>query len=221
MIQIRKRRVAVLTGDVVKSSAMAPRKLDLLFREMSRAVEVVQDWPDLKAKFERYRGDGWQLVLNQPKLALRVALFLRATLRSNLEGFETRIAVGVGGAGNLKWDALGASEGEAFLLSGHLLDELKNPWLMDLRVSPDIGAHKDLLEAVFGLCDAVAFGWTPRQASVMRLSLMMESSSQHSIAGHLDISQSTVAEHFKKGGGRAITRALEAFEATAAWSEQF
>lgn len=213
----RKGQIAVLTGDIVRSSDLSAKQLDRLFRQMRNSIDEILTWPRARAHFERYRGDGWQVVLSEPRLSLRAALFLRASLRAEGKGFETRIAVGIGSVNSLKWDDLGGSEGEAFRLSGQLLDELKNPWLMDLRVGREAAVPHSLLEAVFGLCDVVAYAWTPRQAEVMKSVLSPDAEVQDEIGERLGITQSTVAQHFKKAGGRAIEKALGAFEQGISW----
>ena len=47
---------------------------------------------------EFYRGDGWQMVVDEPAQSLRVALFYRAALRSRMESrqFDARMAIAIG-----------------------------------------------------------------------------------------------------------------------------
>lgn len=73
---------AVLTGDIIRSQALSGRELESVRRTLLDAVDDVRKWRSgvVKGKAEFFRGDAWQVLLSDPQLALRVALFLRATL---------------------------------------------------------------------------------------------------------------------------------------------
>ena len=74
---------AVLTGDLVGSSDLTAHELDTLRQSLTEAVAKIRGWREglVVGDVEFYRGDAWQLLITDPKLFLRVALYLRATLR--------------------------------------------------------------------------------------------------------------------------------------------
>ena len=120
---------AVLTGDIIASSGMSAETLSGVRAGLQEAAEVfcngykssVEARMDRAADIDMYRGDGWQLLLTEQALALRLALFLRATLRAK-HGADTRIAIAVGGCDEINGEKLSLSVGEAFTLSGRALE---------------------------------------------------------------------------------------------------
>ena len=63
--------VCVLTGDIVASSALGRRRLDAVFEALAAAGAEVTDWAGGRGP-ERFRGDGWQLLIEDPGRALRM-----------------------------------------------------------------------------------------------------------------------------------------------------
>lgn len=206
--------LAVLTGDIVASSALSAAKLRQLFSAHERAIAKMQSWPgapDLLVG-SRYRGDGWQLVLGKPEWALRAALFIRASIRMEDAAFETRIGVGIGG-GTLDPSDIGASSGPVFERSGHSLDTLPKHFMFGIDVGNG-GADSTLFHSVFVMADALSRGWTARQAEVFSFILAPDSPNQAEIGAAMrpPVSQPTVAEHYLVGNGPALLDAIEAVE---------
>ena len=77
----------VLTGDIVRSASLEPGRLDAAFERLREAAAELLDWTDGRG-LERFRGDGWQVAIAAPALALRAAMRLRAAVR--VAGAETR-----------------------------------------------------------------------------------------------------------------------------------
>ena len=119
-------KYAVLTGDVVKSS-------QLVFDERQRVLSAIKDilhkscivFKPLEILGpEIYRGDGWQILLSEPRSALKVAFYLRACLKASFSS-DTRIAIGIGRIEQMPKEGLAQASGEAFLFSGNGLDNLR------------------------------------------------------------------------------------------------
>lgn len=70
---------AVLTGDIVKSSRLSTSNLEAVRSAVFEAVDVAKGWKRglTKGKPEFFRGDAWRLLLQDPAMALRVAVFVR------------------------------------------------------------------------------------------------------------------------------------------------
>ena len=86
-------KVAVLTGDLVGSRAAGDVNIAAAMEQLSRTAHKL----DQNARFSRFRGDGWQLVLHEPNRALFATLLLLADLRASRLSIETRISVGIDG----------------------------------------------------------------------------------------------------------------------------
>ncbi|MEL6127411.1 MAG: hypothetical protein AAFR57_13620 [Pseudomonadota bacterium] len=202
---------AVLTGDIVRSRKLGESPVDQIFGILAEAQADIADWPDvsLALPITRFRGDGWQLALRSPNHALRVSLYLRASLRRHGREFATRIGVGLGPADLLDSATPGRSNGLAFELSGKALDT------MGASVKWAARSHTHgptLIPTVFQLCDRVSDGWTARQAEVMMQLLHPRRPTQRAIAETLGITQQSVTAHVASAGGGTLLDALLGFE---------
>ena len=93
---------------------------------LADAAREISGWtPGADTRFTRYRGDGWQMHLAEPGLALRAALVLAARLRAADTGLATRAAIGIGRIEDLGTASLADARGPAFEASGHALDRMR------------------------------------------------------------------------------------------------
>lgn len=159
---------AVLTGDIVRSSALAPGKLKAAKTLLHRlAAEFGAAHPGAVAGGpDVFRGDGWQICLSAPSLALTAAVFIRAGFKA--DGFDTRIGIGWGGVERLNRRSVSESDGEAFTRSGQALDLLAKGRRLALACPG--GAETTpcaILDAGTALLDALISGWTQREAAAV------------------------------------------------------
>lgn len=111
---------AILTGDLVGSSAIGPTQYPALLQALQQCLS--RFCPADIATPVIFRGDGFQLA-TLPHQAFVAALQIRLTLISLRS--DARIAVAVAPAEQLRAD-LNQSTGQAFTLSGQLLDKLQD-----------------------------------------------------------------------------------------------
>lgn len=208
---------AVLTGDLVASTRMEEAFLEDwpwpiervrgLF--LDRGVEELFRW-------ELYRGDGFQVYLQDPVHAMRVAIAIRAAIRSwprerkRVEKIpDGRISIGLGDTGPAA-ETLSSSRGEAFERSGRGLDGMKkkeerlklsSPWQ---RMDEEFGVSDHLADAIIG-------NWSPYAAEAFLLKTMIEGSNKE-IANELGISPSALSLRLKHAHSSAILRFLERYE---------
>lgn len=207
--------VAVLTGDIVRSSRLSPGALDAAMAALARGATAMAGWEGSQpARFTRFRGDGWQCLAPCPARALRATLFLRAHLRALDRDTDTRVSVGIGPATLPPGDGLSAAGGAGFEVSGRGLDRM--PRVQQLAIAwaapPPEAA---VVAAVFALCDEISRMWTPRQAEVLIESLSPGDEPQEVLAAQHGISQQAVAKRLSGGGDWALRRALAAVEGAA------
>ena len=89
--------LAVLTGDIIRSTRRSPEALDAAMATLAAAAAAMSAWDGGRpARFTRFRGDGWQCLAPAAGLALRAVLFLRANLRALDRDADTRVSVGIG-----------------------------------------------------------------------------------------------------------------------------
>lgn len=152
---------AVITGDLVASSTLPDSRLDAA---MSALHQAAQSWAAEDLQFTRFRGDGWQILIQRPGRALRIALSLSAALTAADTGLSTRLAVGFGSVTRRPTGDLAAATGTAFIRSGRALDAM--PRSQTWAVAGGTGLPP-WIAASIPLAEWHAALWTKGQAAVV------------------------------------------------------
>jgi hypothetical protein len=210
-------RRAVITGDFINSSKLAPKDWDRLHDIMKRSSQLLRESfaAIVPLDVDIFRGDSWQLLVLDPAKALRLSLLYRATIRAKMESLDldTRMAIAVGKIDSIPATRVSEGHGEAYLLSGEGLDRLnrsKSANMCFAHKDPEIA---DTLDVIVRLIDALATSWTDKQALAM--SGALRGMKQEEIAERLwekKITQQAVAQHLSRAGWDAIERGIDYFE---------
>ncbi len=191
--------LAILTGDIVGSTALPPDLVEAGFSAMGRLRGLEPLW------FDRHRGDGWQMALARPAHDLRLALMVRACLRAVDPRLETRIAI-ARGLGDIPANGdLNAAKGAGFVASGRLLDQIAEAGIRHASGGP--------WSAATCFADALSRSWTQKQAEAILPMLALPAPPQQSVADQLGKSRQAVAQALQGAGYAAISEALEQWEA--------
>ncbi|OHX64044.1 AsnC family protein [Flammeovirga pacifica] len=115
--------IAILTADIVSSTKTQNNAL------WSSCIEEVMQLPFFEeARWEIFRGDSFQVELNDPSKSLFLAVLLRIYINAQKELFDlkidVRISIGIGKAG-YEGDNVMSSDGHAYKLSGRNFDKLQ------------------------------------------------------------------------------------------------
>jgi hypothetical protein len=184
------RVVAILTGDLVGSTSAASGAVDATLRIISDCADQIGKAAD----FTRFRGDGWQVRVNQPGDCLWACLLILARLRADPRALGCRIAVGIGEEYPTDARDLSAAMGPAFTASGRALDRMKPTNLLALDGLPKVDPFRKL---AFTVAAELASRWSTSQAEAMALKLDPESPaderlSNEAIAQRLGITRQAV-----------------------------
>jgi hypothetical protein len=202
-------RFAVLTGDFVDSTDLAPATLDAAMAELASAAADVAGGraeAPVAAHFARRGGDGWQVALDRPALWLRVSLYLRARLRQAArDSAPTRIAIATGQGALPDDHDPNAAHGAAFTASGRLLEALPAALLMS-----HAGGGAETASAV--LADTLSQGWTRTQARTLCALLPPAPPTHAEVAERLGVSRQAVDQSARAAGLPALTAAMSAIE---------
>jgi hypothetical protein len=219
---------AVITGDIIQSTQMRADERKVLVKAIAGTLKQLDKEYDMRS--EMYRGDSFQCLVKNPANALRVALIIKTFIRSSNPSergdltkktrtlytvpmmfpvwiFDARIAVGIGKVDRVI-KTLGTAGGEAFLLSGHLLDELKST-----KQSFGIGTKDDQtqeLQTEALLLDHIISRTTALQCEVIMWKL--QNHTEMEIAKKLKIHQSAVNQRSNSAGWNAISAVIKRFE---------
>lgn len=197
--------LAVLTGDLIASQALPQEALSAAFAVLDDAARDVAGWEGCAGlRIGRFRGDGWQIALPCPALALRTALYLRACLTREGKGFATRIALATGPGTAPKGD-IHAETGPTYVASGRGLDQIARPASMAF-------AGSGAMAAAVRLADHISQGWTARQARAVAPALPPGAPSQTEIARQIGITRQAARQALIGAGFPAIHDALAQIE---------
>lgn len=161
----------VITGDVINSTGLSVEQRKELLSALSAVADEIRAEHPLEYEF--YRGDGIQIVVEDPADTLLVGVLLRAGLRGSCpenDGavWDVRLSLGVGGV-EAPDESIAMSDGEAFRLSGRGLDSMGKA---TLRLSTPWKDVNDEFSVSLAFADDVVCGWTSNHARVVYRSLM-------------------------------------------------
>jgi hypothetical protein len=208
---------AVLTGDLVKSRNLSLDQLERARDALLGAADEVKQWKRglLKGGLDFFRGDAWQMLLSDPKWALRAAVFLRASLLVE-DLCDTRLVIGLGTVEKVNTRRISQSVGQAFMLSGQELDGLTKDFRMSIAVPEAAGAVGEWLRAVLKLCDTLIGRWTVRQAEIVRIALEPDEPTHAEVAERLtpSVSKQAVTKALSGADWQGLHVAIRQFENT-------
>lgn len=196
--------LAVVTADMVNSTLFTREQSTRWLNELIDTLRANSDF-DWVFPPEIYRGDSFQCVLKTPTNVLKLAVLARAIMRVHSEKTDLRIAIGIGAADGLT-DKAGTSDGEAFRLSGHLADNIRQQkariGIVLSQPSEPMAASLDLLETIIG-------NWTSAQSEVT--AALLQSENVIKLSERLSISQSAVSQRISASKWWAVNHFLETF----------
>jgi len=182
-------RAAIFTGDLVNSRAAGAEAVDAAMDVLRDVAALLPPLTGGDTRFTRFRGDGWQMLVRDPRMALRAALIVLARMRAH-SGPPTRLAVGFGAVTAPGRGDLGSGSGSAFVAAGEALERLGRRALMRAEGAP--GALPPGEAAAFLLADIVARGWTAAQSQIAARLLAEPSLTQEALAGELGVTPQNV-----------------------------
>jgi hypothetical protein len=190
---------SVFSGDIVKSTQLTSDAID----DAMRLIETtLRSRTNDDIRFTRYRGDGWQAVLQNPWNALDNALALIANLR--VRGFYSRIAIGVDEVEHLGSTDLSDARGLAFMASGHALDQMQRGQILALA-GAKIG-NED--KAIAALLDERISRWTREQAEAVTKSMDPSATTAKESAVSLGITPQAMSDRLYNAGFPSMWYAL-------------
>lgn len=193
---------AILTGDLVRSSAVETSRYPTLLQALQQCLQ--QFCPPGIAAPVLFRGDGFQLA-TLPSQAFIAALQTRLTLLS-LQS-DARIAIAVAPAEQMRAD-LNQSTGQAFTLSGQLLDRLQDQrwdWLDPQQ--PLATAEQLLLQLVSVQLQQL----TARQAAVLLAYLQQQRPAHQQLATFFQTSRVNITHLLNQAQYGLISQVVDYF----------
>ena len=185
---------AVITADIVNSTKIEETHRYLLVDELDNIIQDLKRLSSLRC--EMYRGDSFQVLVDDVKYCLEIAVLIRLGLKkSNLlknGKLDARMAIGVGDV-SYEHEQVILSDGEAFRLSGRTFDKLNKKRLL---IATNINDVDEPLNVMLAFIDELLEGLSYTQSKYLYDSLLYNMS-QMELANVYSTSQPNIAKHLK------------------------
>jgi hypothetical protein len=210
---------AVLTADLIDSSQYDEGVLKKVLDTLTSEFDLIIDQnKKKKIRFNIYRGDSFQGIVENPENALLISLQIKAAInrihlkktrknKTYSKVADFKIAIGIGTI-DLERKAISESNGQAFQFSGRSLDEMKTGNRKTRLKTPNEEVD-DEFNTSFYLLDTITDKWSTASAEVVYY--LLKGYKEREIATELNITQSAVNQRKKASGWEAITILLERF----------
>ncbi len=167
--------VAILTGDIVKSSSLPkPQRFDLFHSFQILSGLIKQQYPDyVLYDLSKFLGDGWQLLVDHPQKCFEISLFIHTYIRKTFktEKLDTRIAIAIGSVEFVPEINISEGFGTAFTESVKMLDQLKNHRMGITLATKNGERYSRLFDTLIRSYDTFIKTWTALQCQAVHLSL--------------------------------------------------
>lgn len=192
---------AVITGDVVGSQKLENAKYEQLLHRLNILLNELASHYELR--FDIFRGDEFQVVLQQPEHVLLVASLVRLNLLAEQVGVRQSLAVG---KIDMLRDNVKSSTGEAFTLSGRQLGKMKSE-LFRFDSSHKTLAHH--LGTTILVLDAHLSSLTKTEARVLACYLSHPDESHQALAERLGKGRVNTTKLLNASSYNAVTTYLQ------------
>lgn len=214
---------AVITGDIINSTLLNEDENNQLIKGLEKIISELGKTDELQG--EIFRGDSIQCLLQKPKNALKTALLIKTYVKGMISSktkkydlistvnktnrnpvYDIRLAIGIGEVQSEK-EKLSVSQGEAFNLSGRLLDEMKNKQTIAIKTNDK---YNNEFETSFKLLDFILSNTTQNQCEVIYYKL--SGKTEQEISEIIGIQQSAINQRSISSGWNAIYSSIQRFE---------
>jgi len=220
---------ATISADVVSSTALDKKQRLVLEKKLINLLSILEAEFASAGFFGRLiKGDYIECVLDNPALALRVALLMKSYVKSlvftpnkdsdkkikDFKEYGIRVAVGIGEL-TIFNRKKGIIDGEAIYLSGRAINELtssdkKTKQTLVFRSNDEsLSAN---FSAIFNLLDIIFVKYKSAQSEVVFYKLLKKSEKE--VTEIIHKRQSTINQHSTATGWYAVENAVEYFEKT-------
>lgn len=196
--------IAVITGDIINS-----RKKDNRNKWLAILKNVFSTYGKTPSEWEIFRGDSFQFRVAPGENALRIAIHLKAALKS-LKDKDARMAIGIGEEDQAAKHVTEAN-GSAYVYSGELFEQLKFRKI-NLAVKSANADFDQRLNLMLQLANITMDKWSTSSAEMVQLLIENPSLSQTELAEKLGRSQSSISERQSRAQFESIRELISYFE---------
>ncbi|MCF8715229.1 winged helix-turn-helix transcriptional regulator [Joostella atrarenae] len=180
----------VLTGDIINSrGSKDPEKW------LTPLKEVFSKITTSDTSWEVYRGDSFQVEIEDIYSTFLMAVLIKSTMRS-IKGIDVRISIGIGEK-TYEGKSISESNGSAFVNSGLQFEKLKQQKINLAIMTASETINKEL-NLYFKLALIAMDNWTTNSAEIIKTAIENPGLSQEELGDLIGIKQSAVSERIKR-----------------------
>jgi len=194
---------AVITGDIVNSSSTSPKIwLPQLKEELARSGDSPRHW-------EIFRGDSFQILVEDPAQALASSIRLKAAVKM-LKDLDVRMSIGIGDISH-RSPQITESNGTAFIHSGEKFEMLKKEKI-NLAVKSDWPDFDRDINLFLRLALLTMDKWTPNAAEVVKMALDHPDAAQAELGNLIGIKQNAISSRLKRAAFDEIEEFIHVYQ---------
>src|SRR5690554_1531637 len=194
---------AVITGDIINSTKVDPKIwLPILKEALNKTGNSPKEW-------EIYRGDSFQLYINDPLFALTIAIQIKAAIKT-IKALDVRMAIGIGTIEHIS-NKVTEANGPAFIYSGERFEGLKKEKL-NLVLRSDWPQFDQDINLFLKLALLIMDHWTESAAEMIKISLDNPNKAQSELGSLIGIKQNAVSSRLKRAAFEEISEMIEVYQ---------
>ncbi len=192
--------IAVITGDLMHSQELSPEKW------LPDLKAILAKWGNNPEYWEIYRGDSFQLVLDQPSECINATVLLKSCIK-RIRPLDLRMGIGIGERSYASGKVT-ESNGSAFVRSGETFESLKN-LKQEIAIKSPWEELDQMINMELKLVQTILQGWTSNAAEAVFHSLSQPDLSQEEQGAKLGITQHAFSTRLKRAHFEVIRQWLE------------
>lgn len=194
---------SIITGDIIHSQKVSP----LLWLEILKAqLNMVGKTPE---KWEIYRGDSFQVEIENPSDALKIAIMIKASIKC-IKQIDVRMAIGIGDKTH-NAPKITESNGSAFVNSGEQFEKMKKEKL-NMAVSSSSEKFNRDMNLFLRLASIAMDNWSANSAQTVKAALENPEKAQKVLGELLGIKQNAISNRLKRAYFEEIKALLEIYK---------
>jgi hypothetical protein len=190
--------IAVIKGDIINSRASKdPEKW------LKPLKALLEKWGETPRNWELMWGDFFQLEVDRPLEALKIALEIKALIKSiqveenaNIGSMDVRMSIGIGKK-DYSGSRVSESNGPAFVYSGEKFEKLKKEKIT-LAVQSPWEDFNEEMNLYLKLASALMDRWSVPSGELVKILLENPDATQDEIGALLGIKQNSVSGRWSR-----------------------
>ncbi|MGB0176746.1 MAG: transcriptional regulator [Owenweeksia sp.] len=191
--------IAVITGDIIHSRKLKNQQIWL-----QPLKALFKPWGQSPQQWDIYRGDSFQLEIDNAADALGKALQIKALIKSTgsedpqkrISDIDVRMGIGIG-TRDYQGEGISESNGSAFVHSGNKFEKLRKEKLT-LAIQSPWGPFDEEMNLYLKLASISMDNWTISSGEIVSEVFRHPDQTQSQIGEKLGIEQNSVSDRFRR-----------------------